>query len=200
MFYPQFEKNKIIKRFLVTTTLASLVLGFGFNYKNQLLARWQAQFDQKNQENVVENSSVLGVQSQIDEQDFVLKLYNLLAAYRKNQKLQPLVVSKRLEQSSTSKLQDMIDKKYWQHYDQDSVGPWYFFNQAGYYFTKAGENLAFAASSPWQVFTDWKNSPAHNEQLLTPEYQDMGLAIDCRTFADYYQGGCLVVLHLGSLK
>ena len=190
-------------RFLITSFVASLFFGLVLGYKNQLITLWQQKLllvEKSDQKNQAESARVLGLETSIDPHDFSTKLYNLLLSYRKEQKLPPLTISKKLEQSAQLKINDMIEKKYYQHNDQNNIQSWYFFNQVGYYYTKAGENLAFAATSPWQVFTDWQNSPTHNQQLLDPKYQNVGLAIDCQTFAEYYQGGCLVVLHLGSLK
>lgn len=190
-------------RFLITSFVVSLIFSLVLGYKNQLITLWQQKLlwvEKSDQDDQIGSTQVLGLETSIDQHDFSTKLYNLLISYRKEQKLPPITVSKRLERSAQLKINDMVEKKYYQHSDQNDIESWYFFNQVGYYYTQAGENLAFAATSPWQVFTDWQNSPTHNQQLLDPKYQHMGLAVDCQTFAEYYRGGCLVVLHLGSLK
>lgn len=133
----------------------------------------------------------------VDSADFQTKLYNLINGYRADQKLSKLRVSEQLESSALLKSRDMVENQYWRHQDQQGRETWYFFNLVGYNFQLAGENLAFAAESPWQTFADWQASPTHNQQLLTSEYEDMGLSIDCQSYEEYAKGGCLVVLHLG---
>lgn len=124
-------------------------------------------------------------------------LYLLINAHRLEHMLSQLRSNPTLEQSAQYKLSDMIVNKYYRHTDQNNTPPWPFFLQAGYQYRLAGENLSFAIDTPWQVLNSWVASPTHNEQLLTPEYTDMGVAIDCTTFAQYPDGGCIVVLHLG---
>lgn len=128
----------------------------------------------------------------------VYKLYLLINAYRKEQHRSPLLPHPSLEASAQLKLQDMIAKKYYRHQDATNTPSWYLFKKAHYDYTSAGENLSFGLQSPWQVFDGWKASAQHNEQLLSPNYRDMGVAADCTTFAQYPDGGCLVVLHLGA--
>lgn len=196
------EANNLLKRFLLITLLVCLVITIGLTVKNKFLSALDSQFLASEPEiSQAENQTVvLGAETKIDEPEFESKLYNLINGYRKENHLSTLKVAKQLQLSAKNKLADMIKNKYWQHTDEQQIGPWYFFTQAEYQFALAGENLAFSATSPWQVFTDWQQSPAHNEQLLTPDYKDFGLAIDCQTYQSYYQTGCLVVLHLGKLK
>ena len=134
------------------------------------------------------------------ERNFQSKLYNLINAYRKERNLSPLLVSPQLELSAKLKLNDMVTNNYWQHQDNSNRPPWQFFAQAGYNYTKAGENLGFNQKSAFAVFDAWTKSKKHNEQLLTPEYEHMGLAVDCSLLkkADP-NAGCIVVLHLGRL-
>jgi len=180
----------------------NLAIFFVLFLKNEVTTQINQKFITKEsiQENPVKNTQVLGAKTKVDKTQFALKLYNLINGYRKENNLGNLKISPLLERSATEKLQDMITNQYWQHYNKDQLGPWYFFTKAEYNFALAGENMAFSATSPWQVFTDWQNSASHNQQLLTSEYKDMGLSIDCESYSEYYQTGCLVVLHLGKLK
>ncbi len=125
-------------------------------------------------------------------------IYLLINAHRKDQKLAPLEINPQLEKSAQLKLADMITNKYYRHADEANTEPWHFFRQSGYSFTSAGENLSFNLNTPWQVTSNWIQSTTHNEQLLNETYKHMGLAIDCTTFAQYADGGCIVVLHLGN--
>lgn len=134
------------------------------------------------------------------EADFRDKLYNLILAYRREQSVSLLTRSQLLEQSAHLKLADMIENNYYRHEDQTNVQSWYLLEQVGYPYQTAGENLAFGATSAWQVFSDWQQSPTHNTQLLNPNYENMGLAVDCHTFAPQTANACMVVLHLAQQK
>ncbi len=125
------------------------------------------------------------------------KLYLLINAHRKDHNLSPLNPSSQLETSAHLKVQDMIAKNYWQHADPDNIQSWPLFKSAGYTYSLAGENLSFANNSAWDVFSSWVASSKHNEQLLTPEYEDMGVVIDCETYQNLADQPCIVVLHLG---
>jgi len=124
-------------------------------------------------------------------------IYNLINAHRKEHKLSALLPNTRLEMSAAAKIDDMITHGYWRHQDKQQLESWYLFKEAGYNYSLAGENLAFAATSEWQIFSDWVASPTHNKQLLIPDYEHMGLVADCKTYTELAGGGCLVVLHLG---
>ncbi len=95
------------------------------------------------------------------------------------------------------KILDMQQNKYWAHKDLKGRDSWYMLEQVGYQFEHAGENLAFGYTSPWRVFEEWQKSPEHDAQMLTPDYEHMGLGIDCDNYKNGVQESCVVVLHLG---
>lgn len=124
-------------------------------------------------------------------------LYSLINAHRKENGLSQLKVHTSLEQSATKKLQEMIAEKYWQHENREGKTSWYLFEQSGYHYTEAGENLSFANNTAWNVFDAWVKSTQHNEQMLKEVYEEMGLASDCSTYIEQGTASCVVVLHLG---
>ena len=144
------------------------------------------------------SAAVLGVTA--TEPDFTSdKLYSLINAYRRDQKLGILRAHVSLEQSAAAKLSDMQERKYWRHTDPQGRNSWYLFEQMGYRYAAAGENLSFGSTTAWQVFSAWQASPEHNAELLNPAYEDMGLAVDCTHYSTPHQESCAVVLHLGRL-
>lgn len=124
-------------------------------------------------------------------------LYSLINAHRKEQHLSSLRVNQALELSAKKKIEDMRANNYWRHENTQGVMDWSIFEQSGYHYSDAGENLSFANNSAWAVFNSWVNSPEHNAQMLKAEYEDMGLAIDCENYQEAGQKKCAVVLHLG---
>jgi len=133
------------------------------------------------------------------DQDFTTdKLYSLINAYRRERNLGLLRAHVLLEQSASLKLADMNNRKYWTHLDPQGRSSWYLFEQVGYTYERAGENLSFGHNSAWKVFTAWQASTDHNTELLDPTYEHMGIAIDCRNYTEGSTTSCAVVLHLGS--
>ncbi len=125
------------------------------------------------------------------------KLYSLINGYRREHKLSALRAHRVLEQSAALKISDMKQQNYWTHKDPQGRDSWYLLEQLGYHYEKAGENLSFGYTTEWRIFEEWTESPEHNAQLLTPDYEHMGMAADCSTYARGTEETCIVVLHLG---
>ncbi|GAC1386621.1 MAG: hypothetical protein NVS1B7_3910 [Candidatus Saccharimonadales bacterium] len=86
----------------------------------------------------------------------------------------PLVVNKQLSAAAQSKANDMARRNYWAHNTPDGQQPWYFFQQAGYTYEKAGENLAYGFATSSDVINGWMNSPGHRANMLDGTFQDVG--------------------------
>jgi uncharacterized protein YkwD len=82
------------------------------------------------------------------------------------------------------KADDEAAKSYFAHTSPDGQDPWYWFAQAGYHFTYAGENLAVYFSDSDAVNTAWMNSPEHRANILNDHFTEIGIA----TAQGMYQG------------
>lgn len=121
----------------------------------------------------VRSSSVLG-------DDATINAPTLLAdtnQVRQGEGLAPLNLSTQLSEAAYLKAQDMLDKQYWAHTSPDGVQPWQWFSTVGYRYSVAGENLARNFSSSEAAIQAWMNSPAHRENILKSEYQDVGFSV-----------------------
>lgn len=78
--------------------------------------------------------------------------------------------------AAQAKANDMAAKGYFAHTSPDGKSPWYWFGQAGYNFTYAGENLAVNFSDSGDVTTAWMNSPLHRENILNSNFTEIGIA------------------------
>ncbi len=72
---------------------------------------------------------------------------------------------------------DMITKDYWAHVAPDGTQPWKFFNDFGYKYKYAGENLARDFTNPSSAVDAWMNSPTHRENILNPKYKEIGIGV-----------------------
>lgn len=91
--------------------------------------------------------------------------------------LPPLRVDQSLMVGAGAKGSDMITNDYWAHVSPQGVTPWTFFLNNDYSYKYAGENLARDFTSASEVVAAWMASPTHRENLLSPRYQDIGIAV-----------------------
>ena len=111
--------------------------------------------------------------------------------------LAPFALNSKLNSSAQAKAQDMADKNYWAHVSPDGTEPWYFFDQAGYSYVRAGENLAYGFMTSQGAVDGWMNSPSHRANILG-DYYDVGFGIV--NAPDYQNSGqqTIVVAHYGT--
>lgn len=123
-------------------------------------------------------------------------LLNGTNAFRSQNGLAALSLNSQLNSSAQNKAQHMVNNNYWAHNAPDGTTPWYFFDQAGYNYSKAGENLAYGFNTSQDAINGWIGSPGHRANMLG-EYADVGFG-----FVDgpSYQGGpnTVVVAHYGA--
>lgn len=108
-----------------------------------------------------------------------------------------LTLDSQLNSAAQMKAEHMAAQNYWAHVAPDGTQPWYFFDQAGYKYIRAGENLAYGFSTSQGAIDGWMNSPTHRDNMLG-NYNDVGFGI--ANVADYQSSGqqTIVVAHYGS--
>ncbi|CAN5318510.1 hypothetical protein BH10PAT1_BH10PAT1_4040 [soil metagenome] len=116
---------------------------------------------------------VLGYAANISPSE-VERLTNI---QRANNGLPPVTDDPVLDAGALAKGQDMLAKGYWAHVSPDGTQPWAFFVSAGYSYKYAGENLARDFSDAQSAVDAWMNSPSHRENMLSPNYKDIGIGV-----------------------
>lgn len=117
--------------------------------------------------------SILGYASYISPSE-VVRLTN---EKRISAGLSALSLNQELSAAAYTKGQDMISKDYWSHVAPDGTQPWKFFNQFGYKYRYAGENLARDFTDASSAIDAWMNSPTHRENILNPKYKEIGIGV-----------------------
>lgn len=105
-----------------------------------------------------------------------------------------------LDKAAQLKLADMISKSYFAHTAPDGTQWYSFITQAGYIYSKAGENLALGTYSqvPEQaIVNEWLNSPEHRANLLNSDYVDIGIGIGEAHNVDGHQDTTITVTEYG---
>lgn len=96
---------------------------------------------------------------------------------RANIGLPQLEASPELDQAAKLKAQDMFKNGYFNHYSPLGTSPWFWFGVAGYKYEYAGENLAIGFVESEEVYSGWQNSFSHHQNLLNPNYTQIGVAV-----------------------
>src|SRR3989344_3979690 len=96
---------------------------------------------------------------------------------RTQQGLETLAMSPILQKAAQMKADDMAAKEYFAHDSPEGLEPWHWFEEAGYEFRSAGENLAVYFSDSVEVEKAWMNSPLHRANILNDRYTEVGIAL-----------------------
>lgn len=116
---------------------------------------------------------ILGISGNIDQK----KLIELTNIEREKKGLPVVKENEALDRAAELKAQNMFAENYWAHFAPSGKSPWDFILGAGYKFTFAGENLAKNFYSSDDVVKAWVESPTHRDNLLNPNYRDIGIAV-----------------------
>lgn len=95
---------------------------------------------------------------------------------RLNEQLGTLTKNPLLERAAQMKADDMAAKGYFSHNSPDGKTPWYWFEQVGYDYAAAGENLAVNFTDSKDVTEAWMHSPAHRANIMNGNYTEIGIA------------------------
>ena len=94
----------------------------------------------------------------------------------------PLVQNDLLTQAAQLKAEDMATHEYFAHTSPDGKTPWYWFNQVGYSYSSAGENLAVNFFESDDVARAWMNSPTHRANIVKENYTEIGIGVASGTY------------------
>ena len=95
---------------------------------------------------------------------------------RRREHLDPLKVNAKLTAAANRKLDDMIQRAYFEHRSPDGRQPWDFIWTAGYCYRYAGENLAHGYQDAAAQQQGWMDSRKHRENILNEHYTEIGVA------------------------
>lgn len=114
---------------------------------------------------------------------------------REVQGVPTLRTSPLLEQAAAQKAQHMIQTGVFEHYYQSgetTISPWQFVDEQGYDYFYAGENLGKDFSLAADLVQAWVDSPTHRENLLNPNYTEIGVAVVIGPYLDKQETSLVV--------
>ena len=97
----------------------------------------------------------------------------------------PLQRNTTLDQAAKLKAEHMAKNEYFSHFSPDGVSPWYWFDQAGYVYAHAGENLAIHFTDSSEVVDAWMDSPTHRQNIVNGIYTEIGVGTAKGKFDGY---------------
>jgi uncharacterized protein YkwD len=98
---------------------------------------------------------------------------------RKKYNIPELKENQKLNQTAKAKLEDMFKEQYFSHYSPSGKGITDLAKTFNYEFLIIGENLAMGNfSSEEDLVEAWMESQGHRENILNPNYQEIGVAVE----------------------
>jgi uncharacterized protein YkwD len=102
---------------------------------------------------------------------------DLLNAYRAANGLATLTHNAQLAAAAEAHSLDMATRGYFNNVNPEGDGPQERIISQGYNPESSGENLAAGFQTAAAVFTDWKNSPGHNQIMLDQGFTEIGIGL-----------------------
>ena len=115
-------------------------------------------------------------------------------SYRAAKGLPPLREDTRLIRAADERMRDMEELAYWAHVSPDGRSPFLLLRPLGYEYQSAGENLASGFDTAELLVQAWMESRGHRDNIMSPMYQDCGVAIIEGSTTGRATGRSIVVL------
>ncbi len=91
----------------------------------------------------------------------------------------------KLGEAAANHSQDMATTDYFSHTGSDGLSPFDRMDDVEYVYRAAGENIAAGYDSVESVVTGWLQSPGHCENIMSPNFKEMGGALIENSAAAY---------------
>ena len=82
----------------------------------------------------------------------------------------------KLFEAAEKKAEDMFKEGYFAHTSPSGVTPWHWFDESGYDYVYAGENLAINFKNVQDQQNAWMKSDLHRKNILNDKYEEIGVA------------------------
>lgn len=110
------------------------------------------------------------------------EIFNRVNELRASVGVAPLTRSNALTQSALVRSKEMLSSGIFEHTRPDGTSFQTAIDQAGYKWSRIGENIAYCSGYSIDQLADvffdgWKNSPGHYANMVKPEFTQIGIAI-----------------------
>ncbi|WP_052126182.1 CAP domain-containing protein [Ureibacillus massiliensis] len=121
-----------------------------------------------------------------DSAEWSKEVIKLVNEERQKANLPLLQEDPQLSQIAVIKAQDFINSHYFEHESILYGQPWDLAALFDYEFMTLGENIAKNYHSPKEVVAAWMESAGHRENILRPQYTNIGVAFKKSTDGNFY--------------
>lgn len=104
------------------------------------------------------------------------QLIDMTNNYRRELGLTELKPNARLTQAAYNKANDLLTRQYFDHTSPDGQKFSQWIKDVNYQYFYVGENLAIDFTEEDELFQAWLDSPKHQENIIKPQYQEIGIA------------------------
>lgn len=104
------------------------------------------------------------------------ELLSLVNAEREQVGADPLVMNEQLNQAARREAIDIARQRRLSHVGSDGSTVRTRIEDTGYLWSAIGENIAMGQTSPEAVMAAWMRSEGHRQNILNPEFSELGLA------------------------
>ncbi|RLQ96240.1 hypothetical protein D9X91_08110 [Falsibacillus albus] len=105
----------------------------------------------------------------------VQEVLNLVNKERAKAGVSPLSLASDVTNVAQVKAEDMMDNNYFSHTSPKYGDPFEMLNHFGIHWTAAGENIAAGQTTPESVMASWMASTGHRENILNPDFKEIGI-------------------------
>lgn len=126
-----------------------------------------------------------------------INIPNVLARmneYRAAEGLPPLREDARLTSAADDRMRHMEELGYWKHESPDGMSPFVWLAARDYAYAFAGENLANGYETAGVLVDSWMESPGHRANILSKNYEEVGISIIEGSTTGPAMGKSIVVL------
>ena len=108
--------------------------------------------------------------------DIAGQILALVNAERQRAGVAPLTLNSQLNAAAQNHGRDMANNNHFSHTGTDGSSPGQRAVAVGYPSSYVGENIAWGQTSTGQVMRSWMESPGHRQNILNPNYTELGVA------------------------
>jgi uncharacterized protein YkwD len=114
---------------------------------------------------------------------------------RTSRGLRPLRLNSQLSRAAEDRVGDMLAKHYFDHVSPDGVEPFVWATRRGYEYRMIAENLALGYRGASGIVDGWMSSPGHRQNILTRDFDEVGIAVADTSPRRGYRGPLVVALY-----
>lgn len=109
--------------------------------------------------------------------EFIEENLRIVNAYRAEKGIAPLKLNEKMTLMACARAEEIAWSGEHSHTRPDGSRCFSIFREAGFETGTAGENLGYVFDSPKDVCQAWKDSKTHYENLMNPEFTEIGIGV-----------------------